>query len=129
MIIDSSALIAIYGSEADARPLWDHIYSSASKVISAATYLEAGVVALGRDRRIGLETIRAIVEELAIEICDVTAEQALIAQEAYLRYGKGLHPAGLNYGDCFVYALAKARREPVLCKGAEFGKTDIAVVA
>jgi ribonuclease VapC len=70
-----------------------------------------------------------VVEELAIDICDVTAEQARIAQEACLRYGKGLSPAGLNYGDCFVYALAKVRREPVLCKGTEFAKTDVAVVA
>ena len=72
---------------------------------------------------------RSLVALLAIEVCDVTAEQARIAQEAYLRYGKGLSPVGLNYGDCFVYALGRARREPILSKGAEFGKTDIAVVA
>ena len=129
MIIDASVLIAIYESEADARSLWDRIYSSASKRMSAGTYVEAGVVALRRDGRLGLEIVRAIVEELAIEICDVTAEQALIAQDAYQRYGKGIDPAGLNFGDCFVYALARARREPILCTGAEFGKTDIAVVA
>jgi ribonuclease VapC len=97
--------------------------------MSAATYVEAGIVALGRDRRTGLDIIRSIVEEHAIEICGVTVEQALIAQDAFLRFGKGLHPARLNYGDCFVYALARARREPILCKGAEFGKTDIAIVA
>lgn len=129
MIIDSSALVAICDSETDARAFWDRIYESPSNCISAATYLEAGIVALGRDRRAGLDAIRAMVEELAIEICDVTADQARIAQEAYLRYGKGLSPVGLNYGDCIVYALARSRREPILCKGAEFGKTDIAVVA
>jgi ribonuclease VapC len=128
VIIDSSVLIAICESETDARAFWDRIYASTSNCISAATYLEAGIVAMGRDRRIGLNTIRAIVQELAIEICDVTAEQALIAQEAYLSYGKGLHPVGLNYGDCFVYALARTRREPILCKGSEFGRTDITVV-
>jgi len=129
MIVDASALMSIYASEADAHAFWERIYTSASKRMSAATYLEAGIVALGRDHQTGLEIMRAMVEELAIEICDVTAEQARIVQEAYLRYGKGLHPAGLNYGDCFVYALAKAKHEPVLCKSAEFGKTDIAVVA
>ena len=129
MIVDASVLIAIYESEADSRTLWQRIYSSTARYISAATYTEAGVVALRRDRRAGLEIVRSIVEELAIDICDVTAEQARIAQEAYLRYGKGLNPVGLNYGDCFVYALARARREPILCKGPEFGKTDIGVVA
>ena len=121
-------LIAIYESEADSRTLWQRIYSSTGRYISAATYTEAGIVALRRDSRAGLEIVRSIVEELAIDICDVTAEQAKIAQEAYLRYGKGFNPVGLNFGDCFVYALARARREPVLCKGPEFGKTDIAVV-
>lgn len=129
MIVDASALMSIYLSEDDAQAFWDRIYSSTSKRMSAATYLEAGVVAMGRNRQTGLAVIRAMVEELAIDICDVTAEQARIAQEACLRYGKGLSPAGLNYGDCFVYALAKVRREPVLCKGTEFAKTDVAVVA
>jgi ribonuclease VapC len=129
MIVDASALLSIYLAEDDSQVFWDRINSSASKRMSAATYLEAGVVAMGRNHQKGLEVIRAMVEELAIEICDVTAEQARIAQEAYLRYGKGLDPAGLNFGDCFVYALARVRREPVLCKGREFAKTDIVVVA
>jgi ribonuclease VapC len=128
MVIDSCALVAILFDESDGKEFLAQISTSAQNCMSAASYVEIGVVLSRRFRDAGLMKARNIVELFAIEICDVTAEQAHIAQEAYLRYGKGLHPAGLNYGDCFVYALAKARREPVLCKGAEFGKTDIAVV-
>jgi len=129
MVVDSSALAAILLGEAESPQFVEQLSGSAETCMSAASYVEIGVVMCRRFRERGLLRARGIVELFAIEICDVTAEQARIAQEAYLRYGKALNAAGLNYGDCFVYALARVRREPVLCKGAEFGKTDIAVVA
>ena len=129
MVIDSSVIVAVLFEEAGDTKLVEKMSGSEHRCISAATYVEIGVVLSRRFREVGLIRARRLVALLAIEICDVTAEQALIAQYAYQRYGKGLDPAGLNYGDCFVYALARARREPILCKGAEFGKTDIAVVA
>jgi ribonuclease VapC len=128
MVVDSSALAAILLGESDGPEFVEQLSGQAETCISAATYVEIGAVLSRRFREAGLMSARSIVDLFAIEICDVTGEQAQIAQEAYLRFGKGLHPAGLNYGDCFVYALAKARRQPVLCKGPEFGKTDIAVV-
>lgn len=129
MVVDSSALMAILLGELDDQEFMEHLSDSAEARMSAASYVEIGVVMSRRFRERGLLSTRGIVELFAIEICDVTAEQAQIAQEAYLRYGKGLNPAGLNLGDCFVYALARVRREPVLCKGTEFAKTDIAVVS
>lgn len=128
MVIDSSVLVAILFDESDGDDFLEKVVASERRCMSAATYVEIGVVLSRRHRDLGLLRARAIVDLLAIEICDLTVEHARIAQEAYLRYGKGLHSAGLNYGDCFVYALAQARHEPVLCKGPEFGKTDIAVV-
>ena len=129
MVVDSSALAAILLGEADGPEFVEQLSGSAGTCMSAASHVEIGVVMCRRFRERGLLRARGIVELFAIEICDVTAEQARIAQEAYLRYGKGIGPAGLNFGDCFVYALARVRREPVLCKGTEFARTDIAVVA
>ncbi len=93
--------------------------------MSAANYLEAGIVAdRQRDERFGAR-LDPLLEELGIDVAAVTADHAKIAREAYRRYGKGRHPARLNLGDCFAYALSKATGEPLLYKGNDFVGTDV----
>ncbi|MFI4988517.1 MAG: type II toxin-antitoxin system VapC family toxin [Alphaproteobacteria bacterium] len=127
MIIDASALIAILRAEPEAAACADAIEKARHRRISAVNFTEAAIVIdLARDpvasRRFDELLRRA---EIAIE--PVTAAQALIAREAYRDFGKGSgHPARLNFGDCFAYALAKTAGEPLLFKGEDFAATDIA---
>ena len=96
--------------------------------MSAANYLEA---AINIDHRGGREASRQLdvfIERAQIHIEAATFDQACIARQAYLDYGKGRHPAGLNFGDVFAYALAKSTGEPLLYKGEDFGQTDIAAI-
>lgn len=128
MIIDTSALIAILFNESDAPIYARAIEQAESRRMSAANFVEAAMVA---ERFTGgragprfdalLRTSRIIIEPF-------TVEQAHIARQAFLDYGKGRHPAGLNFGDCFAYALAKTSGEPLLFKGADFARTDIFAV-
>lgn len=127
MVIDTSALAAILFHEPERDTFRDAIVEAGLRLISAATMLETGMVVEARrgggaGREFDLFAVRA-----NFQIIPVDAEQAELARSAWRRYGKGRHPAGLNFGDCFVYALAKATGEPVLAKGADFAKTDIAV--
>ncbi len=83
------------------------------------------MVALGRRGEPGLEQMQALIERLELEVVPLSDDQAKLAIEAFRRFGKGRHPAGLNFGDCFSYALAKATGEPLLSKGEDFSQTDI----
>jgi ribonuclease VapC len=129
VIVDTSALIAILAGEPESEGLARLIAGSETVRISAATHLEVGIVVdgLGDPLRSGaldvlLETSRIIVEP-------VTATQARTARIAYQRFGRGSgHPARLNMGDCFAYALARDLGEPLLFKGDDFDKTDITLV-
>lgn len=128
MIIDTSAVLTILFAEDDAVRFADAIASAEVRLISAANYLEAGIVV---DRQIGAAAGRqldALVARAAIRVEPVTREHADIARQAYLDFGKGIHPAGLNFGDCFAYALSKATGLPLLFKGRDFAQTDIAAV-
>jgi ribonuclease VapC len=125
MIVDSSALVAILRKEAEAARFTRAILRESVRLISAANLLEAGIVI---DNQAGLSAGRrldAFVERALIRIEPVTEEQVWIARQAYLEFGRGNHPAGLNFGDCFAYALAKTTGEPLLFKGDDFGQTDI----
>lgn len=124
MIVDTSALIAILRDEPDAAAYVRALAQAETRRISAGSYLEAGIVA---DRSpISAGRLDPILAELAIEIEPVTAAQARIGREAYRTYGRGSgHPAKLNFGDCFAYALAREKDEPLLYKGTDFGLTDI----
>ena len=125
MIVDSSAIIAILNAEADAEVFADAIANTPHCLMSAANYLEAAVVI---DRQRGAEAGRqfdALIARAAIKIEPVTREQADIARQAYLDFGKGKHPASLNFGDCFAYALARSLHLPLLFKGSDFSLTDI----
>ena len=124
MILDSSALIAIVLGEAEATDLLTAIEGEPRRAISAATWLEAAIVAEGKAPAApaGLDYVLA---RIGPEIVPVTADQVRLAREAFRRFGKGRHPARLNFGDCFSYALARERGEPLLFKGDDFAQTDV----
>ena len=126
MIIDTSALIAILRDEPDARRFAEAIEAATHRRISAATYVElAAVIDGGRDP-VASRLVDALLDAAGIAIEPVTEAQARIAREAYRDFGRGSgHPAGLNFGDCFAYALAKATGETLLFKGDDFSRTDI----
>lgn len=126
MSVDTSALVAIVRDEAEAQRCLRRILDVSDRRISAANLLEAFLVIDGmRDRELS-EDLDATVEDLQLVVVPVTRQQIVIGREAYRRFGKGSgHPARLNYGDCFAYALARFRDEPLLFIGNDFGHTDI----
>ena len=127
MIVDTSALIAILRDEADAKTFAMAIAGADRRRLSAANYVETAIVIDGSRNPIASRHFDDLLQEAEIVIEPVTEEQARIAREAYRDFGRGSgHPAGLNFGDCFAYALAKALREPLLFKGDDFGHTGIA---
>jgi ribonuclease VapC len=126
MIVDSSALIAILKREAEWSALSKALDTAISSRISAANYLETSIVVDGWKNPVLSREFDELIERFHIQIEPVTSEQAKIARLAYRDFGKGSgHPAGLNFGDCFSYALARDKREPMLWKGDDFGHTDI----
>lgn len=127
MVIDTSALAAIFFHESERDAFRQAIIAASARLISAATVLEAGMVIEGRrgggaGREFDLFIVRA-----QIKIVPIDAELADLARSAWRKYGKGRHPAALNFGDCFSYALAKASGEPLLAKGTDFASTDVAL--
>lgn len=129
MVIDTSALIALLGMEAEAPRLAAAIEADATRLISAASVVEAALVIESRHGPDGGRELDLLIAKAGLSVEPVTAQQAEIAREAWRRFGKGRHAAGLNFGDCFSYALAKATGEPLLFKGTDFTQTDLAVVA
>ena len=125
MILDTSALLAVLFDESDADYFERVIAGATTCRMSAANYLEAAMVVESRMGDEGGRQLDSFVEAAEIELVPVTREQMRIARLAWRRYGKGNHPAGLNFGDCFAYALAEATREPLLFKSEDFTLTDI----
>jgi ribonuclease VapC len=125
MIIDTSAIIAILFDEEDARIYAEAITSAESCRISAATFVEIAIVVEAQTKNSGSRQLDAFLNRAGIAIEPLTEEQAHIARQAFIDFGKGRHPASLNYGDCFSYALSRATREPLLFKGKDFAKTDL----
>jgi ribonuclease VapC len=127
VIIDSSALIAILFEEAEADACAHAIESFSPRRMSAANFLEVAIVVDGRRDPVASRRMDELVRAAKIVIEPVDFEQARIAREAYRDFGRGSgHPARLNFGDCFAYALARQRGEPLLFKGNDFIHTDIA---
>jgi len=125
VIADTSAIVAILRDEPDAPAMAEAIAEAPTCRVSAVSYVEAAVVIdSGRDP-VASRRFDDFFREAPVLIEAVTTEQARIAREAYRDFGKGRHSAGLNFGDCFSYALAKDKREPLLFKGKNFSKTDI----
>jgi ribonuclease VapC len=126
MIIDTSALIAILRDEPDAKECALAIEKSNSRRLSAANFVETALVIDGSRDPIASRRFDDLIKEAQIIIEPVTEAQARIAREAYRDFGKGSgHPAKLNLGDCFAYALAKSFGEPLLFKGDDFSRTDV----
>ena len=127
MIIDTSALIAILRDEPDARRFADAIEAAGDRRISAATYVELGAVIDSARDPVASRRVDELLVAASVVVEPVTEEQARIAREAFRDFGKGSgHPAGLNFGDCFAYALARVTGEPLLFKGEDFPRTDVA---
>ena len=127
MVLDTSALVAILQEEPGHQALTRAIRDAPLRRLSAATLVEAGIVMQGRHGDAGSRELDALLTRAVPEVVPVTAAHAGLAREAFRRFGKGRHPAGLNYGDCFSYALAVALAEPLLFVGDDFGRTDVAV--
>lgn len=126
MIVDTSALLAILRAEPEAATYARAIKDAVRPRISAATYLEASIVLDGSLDPILSRKLDELLTVTGITIEPVTVDQAMIARAAYRDFGKGSrHPARLNFGDRFAYALAKAMNEPLLFKGNDFSQTDV----
>jgi ribonuclease VapC len=125
IVVDTSAIIAILALELDADFFRDAISDNTGCVISAATFVELSIVGRRFRRAAGLTTYDDFLSHYEIAIHTFDERQARIASDAYRRFGKGNHSAGLNFGDCFAYALAKSLDAPLLFKGADFGATDV----
>jgi ribonuclease VapC len=129
MVVDTSAVIALLLDEPSAKPIARAIESASIRLLSAANLLETSIVMESRKGEAGGCELDLLVYRAGIEIVAVDQDQAEIARVAWRRYGKGRHPAALNFGDCFAYALAKSRRLPLLSQGDDFAQTDIERVA
>ena len=125
IVVDTSALIAILDREPDAALYAEAIAEADSPLISAATLLELHIVMLNRHGGRAGQIVDRLIQDAGFQIEHFTAQHLELAREAYARYGKGRNSAGLNYGDCFSYALAKASGLPLLFKGSDFSKTDL----
>lgn len=127
MVIDTSAIMAILTREPTADRLVAAVEADATRLVSAATVVEAALVLLGRYGEAGEPQLDRLLRGIGAEIVPVGEEQANLARDAALRFGRGRHPAGLNFGDCFSYALSVARDEPLLFVGDDFSQTDVTV--
>jgi ribonuclease VapC len=125
MVIDTSAVVAILLEEEDQLRYAEAIEGASARLVSAVTRVELSFVVEGRKREAGRERLERFFALTGAEIVAVTPEQATLAIGAFRTYGKGRHPAGLNIGDCFSYALASATGHPLLFKGNDFVQTDI----
>jgi ribonuclease VapC len=125
MVLDTSALLAVLFDEPERRVFTEAIEAAEACRFSAASFVETSMIL---ESRHGAEGVRALDRLLAaanVEMVAVDLAQAQAAREAFRQFGKGRHPAGLNFGDCFAYALAKCRAEPLLFKGGDFSQTDV----
>jgi len=129
VVIDSSALLIVLLREPAADRLLTAILSATNRHISAASILEASLVLVARLGDQGDLELDGLVRELALEVAPVTPEQLRIARDAGVQFGESRHPAGLNYGDLFSYALAASLGEPLVFVGEDFSKTDVAIAA
>jgi ribonuclease VapC len=127
VVIDTSALIALLSMEPEAPRIAGALESEPDRLISAATLVEVSIVIEARYGPAGTRELDLLLAKAGFVVEPVTSEQADIAREAWRRYGKGRHSAALNFGDCFSYALTKAKGESLLFKGQDFTSTDIAV--
>lgn len=129
MVIDSSALIVVLLGEQEAPVIARAFERESPRLLSAANLLETAIVIESRKGEAGGRELDLLLYRAGIEVVGVDQDQAELARIAWRRFGKGRHPAGLNYGDCFAYALAKSRRAALLFIGNDFAQTDIDCIA
>ncbi len=129
MVLDSSALLALLLNEPEAPAFRLALEADPVRLLSAANLVETAIVIEARVGEAGGRELDLLIHKAAIEVVAVDAGQADLARHAYRQFGKGRHLAGLNYGDCFAYALAQSAGEPLLFKGDDFSKTDVTVVS
>ena len=128
MVVETSAVLAILLEEPEAAEFAQLIEDDPTPLISAASVFEAGIVLISRYGPDARGDLQEFLAQGGLQVEPVTAEQADLALDAYQRYGKGRHRAGLNFGDCFAYALCKVTGQPLLFKGQDFSQADIAAV-
>ena len=128
MVLDTSALLTVLLNEPEADAFRLAIESDPVRLLSAASLVETAIVIEARVGEAGGRELDRLVQKADVEIVPVDADQADLARHAYRRFGKGRHPAGLNYGDCFSFALSQSSGEPLLFKGDDFARTDVAAV-
>lgn len=125
MVIDSSAMLAILQDEPERRAMIEAIEAADHRCLSVVNLVEAAIVIEARRGPAAARLLDALVERAGIEVLGVDREQGALARSAFARYGRGRHPAGLNFGDCFAYALARTLGETLLFKGGDFSRTDV----
>jgi ribonuclease VapC len=126
MVLDTSAVVAVLFDETERRAFNERIATAPVRLLSAVSRVELTCVVEGRKREQGRADLERFLAEAQIQLVDVNRSHVDLACEAFRRYGRGRHPAALNIGDCFAYALAKATGEPLLYSGDDFSRTDIA---
>jgi ribonuclease VapC len=129
MIIDSSAILAVIGKEPGYERIVHELAASPSTRIGAPTQLESGIVLTARFGPRGKTVLARFLQENSIQTVAFDDAHANVALDAYSRFGKGRHPAALNFGDCCAYAVASSLGEPLLCIGDDFAKTDLLLVS
>ena len=126
MVIDTSALVAILHDEPERPEFTEAIETAERCVMSTASFVETSMIIESRYGPDGTRDLDLFISKAHIELASVDMDQAHVARDAFRHYGKGRHPASLNFGDCFAYALARLLGEPLLFKGTDFTLTDIA---
>ena len=125
MVLDTSAIVALLMNEPEADAIEVALDDDPVRLLSAASFLEPAIVVEARLGEPGGRELDLLLHKARIELVAVTPEQVEVARSAWRRFGRGRHVAGLNFGDCFAYALAATSGEPLLCKGGDFAKTDV----
>ncbi len=128
LVLDTSAVVAILDGEPEAPALLRALEGFQRRWIGAGTLVELSVVVARRRGEVGLVMLDALLARLRVEVVPVAGPEVTVAREAWLRFGKGRHPAGLNLGDCLSYATARCVGAPLMCKGEDFPRTDLPLV-
>jgi ribonuclease VapC len=125
MVIDTSALLAILQNEPERRKFNEAIEAAETRSMSTASFLEISMIVESRYGADGVRDLDLLIAKAKVSLVPVDEDQAHLARQGFQKFGKGRHPAGLNYGDCFSYALARSLEQPLLFKGSDFSQTDV----
>lgn len=125
MVIDTSALLAILQDESERRAFNEAIEAADSRSLAVASFVEISIVIEARHGAEGIRHLDRFLDRAKVTVVPMDLEQGRLARQAFSRFGKGRHEAGLNFGDCFSYALAQVLGEPLLFKGEDFSRSDV----